>query len=400
MLKWKYNWSQTITFAYMIIIMTGCMSTFETDQRAYFVVLGYLILVLPCLLLRGRLQIVSYPIIISLLLFLIWVYGIALGYIRGNNPSMIIRNFAGMSLYILVFLLLNSQVSNLQFLRLLRAISYYALFATIFTYSALTFFKLDFITKIPVINAYVGGGGIGGFVQYFCRELIHISFAYNFYKILNFQKVFSSALKPIFYVLLSVIALVFMNDSGGDALALGVIAVIIVLMQANRIRPQTVLILLFGIIGVLFFYLYTGNGILQSIFSQEDAGNIRRIEEIKYLVSNMSFWGWGLGSELGYFGATVNNYGTEVIYLNIFHKFGIFALPIIGCYISTFIRTIKYLKNNNTADSTIPLALMAYLFPSLANPMLFGTISVTSHMIAMILITRQDDAALCKGRTE
>lgn len=107
----------------------------------------------------------------------------------------------------------------------------------------------------------------------------------------------------------------------------------------------------------------------------------------------MTFWGYGLGKELGYAGAGKYNYGTEMIYLNIFHKFGIFAVMILACYLSTCIKAIRYLSNNEerNPEKVIPIALMAYLIPSLANPMLFSVLAVVSHLLAMTIISREDE---------
>ena len=41
---------------------------------------------------------------IPLLIFFVWIYGVILGVIRGNQLSLLIQNFAGMVLYILFYL--------------------------------------------------------------------------------------------------------------------------------------------------------------------------------------------------------------------------------------------------------------------------------------------------------
>ena len=81
-----------------------------------------------------------------------------------------------------------------------------------------------------------------------------------------------------------------------------------------------------------------------------------------------------------------------MIYLNIFHKFGVFAVLILACYAYTFVKAIDFLRRDfdRNPDRVIPLALMAYLIPSLANPMLFGVLAVISHLLSMIIIANYD----------
>lgn len=388
MFKISRSWSIPVTIVFLIIIWLGVFSTHETDQKSYIVVAVYFTYMIICIFLRGKFVILKYPLIISGTMFFVWIYGLVLGVLNGNDTANIIRNFAGLAVYLLVIPLMNSNVKNEQYIKVIKKLSVYALLITIFTYVMLTFFHFDILYNIPVINAFVGGGGIGGFVQYFCRELIHVTFAYNFFILLDNKR----SLLSFIIVALCALEAVFINDSGGDALAMGVLVIVIVLIQIQKMKPKAVIMALAGIVFLGALYIYRGEGLLNTLFSSDDGGNIRRWVEINYFMSHMSILGYGLGAPLGYAGAGgLYSYGTEMIYLNIFHKFGIFAMLIILCYVDTCIKSIQYLRKNYKPESVIPISLMAYLIPSLANPMLFSTSTVLSHIIAMILVTSNEN---------
>lgn len=390
MLANKSRGFRLITYIFLFIVLTGSLSTYESDSKVYIAVVAYMLLFFLYVLFWKKIDIVRYPIIVSVIMLTVWIYGLFWGLFNENNTASVLRNFAGMSVYILVFPLFNAGINNKKYMKFIMAISEYALYISIFTYIMLTYFNFRILFKIPILNAFVGGGGIGGFVQYFCRELILVAFAYYFYILLNKN---TNILKSIIIIMLAVYETLIVNDSGGDALAMAVLAVVIVLSQARCMKPRTVILCLLAIVGMVGVYFYLGEGFLSRLFSMEDGGNIRRWEEINYFKKTITFWGYGLGKELGYAGSGKYNYGTEMIYLNIFHKFGIFAVMILACYLSTCVKAIRYLANNEerNPEKVIPIALMAYLIPSLANPMLFSVLAVVSHLLAMIIISREDE---------
>lgn len=392
MIKFKYNFGQTITLLYLIMILTGCLTTNESDEKSYIVVFAYMIIMLFYIAYKKCVLIIRYPFVITLLIIAVWAYGFILGIINDNNMSHIIRNFVGMTVYLLLIPLLNCGFSNKQFMNIIIFFSYYALLVTFFTGLLGFIYNVEFLSEIPFLNAFVGGGGTGGFIQYFCRELIHVCFAYNFYLMLYRS---GRRFIPFMIVMLALFEFVCLNDSGGDLLAIATLVISIVVVNSLEMKMNLSVLatILFIIFGTLLFNVYMGQGFLSILFSDQDGGNIRRLVELNYFLNNMTIEGWGLGKELGVAGAGEYNYGTELIYLNLFHKFGVFALVIIGCYVSTLVKAFYYMKKNRTAESTVPLALMAYLLPSLANPMLFSTLSVTSHLLSMIIFSRENETS-------
>lgn len=376
-----------ITCVFLTIVFTGALSGIS-EQKVYILVAIYFVMyILYLIIMRDEIQIDKFIFIISCIMISVWVYGIILGLLNGNRKELIIRNFAGMTMYLLVFPLSNKKIDRELIIKIIKVMAHYSLYISIFTYCLLTYTKVKFVYQVPVINAFVGDGRAGGFIQYFNRELIHVCFAYNAY-IFLFQK-----RKKIISALNIVMAgyyYVIVNDSDGDLLAALILLLVVIVPMFLRLKKEHKAIIGGIVICILIGCMLINRNVLFGIFSPDDFGNARRYEELNYFKSNITFFGYGLGKELGSIGAAgIYNYGTELIYVNLFHKFGIFAILILGAYIATMYKAIKFYIKDRTdnPDKVIPMALMAYLIPSLANPMLFSVLAVVSHILSCIFIS-------------
>lgn len=379
-----------ITYIFLFIVLSGMFATYTTDARVYPICLLYMGIASVFFIRNKYIHVMPYPYIIASIMIVIWGYGVVMGLVMRNPLPYVVRNFAGLSLYVLIIPFSMIEIEKDKLIKIILGIADMLLCMTFFSYLSLSFLHATYIHYVPILNAFVGEGIFSGFVQYFGRELIHVTFAYHFYKLV-YEKI---SWKSSLIVFLSVVNAVMLNDSDGDRLALVVLAVVIMISQYKRVNEKVVAIVAIGVIGAIVFSIFYGESIVLKLFSPEDIGNSRRYEQIEYFIHNISFWGQGLGAPLGDIGSGLYNYATEVIYFNIFHKFGVWASLILFCYVSTCVKAILYMVKYNAerktqADKVIPLALMAYLIPSLANPMLFGTVSVTSHLLAMILMEKE-----------
>ncbi len=385
--KVTLNLWNIITCIFLTIVFLGFLSG-DSEQNVYVLVGIYLIIYLIyAMITRSNIQCDKFVFVVSCIMLAVWIYGIILGIFNGNKRELIIRNFAGMTMYLLVLPLSNEKLKMESVIKIIKIVAHYSLYISIITYLLLTYTKSHFIFQIPIINAFIGGGGKGGFVQYFNRELIHVCFAYNAY-ILFYEKRgklfgFINLLMASYYYLI-------VNDSEGDLLAAVLLLIVIIIPMFFKIKKRYRIVLYCIIMCLVIVSILTHNNKLVSIFSQQDIGNARRYEELNYFKSNLTLFGHGLGKELGSIGASgIYNYGTELIYINLFHKFGIFAILILISYVATLYKVIKYyLKSNDIGpDKVIPMSLVAYLVPSLANPMLFSVLSVVSHILAGRLVS-------------
>lgn len=395
-LKRKIQLFDFITMLFLLLVLSGSFTVNETDQYVYVLCVGYMLFSFFLFIVyrSGSIPLSAYPIKIALLMLSVWIYGFILAIINHNAMHMVIRNFAGMTMYLLTFFLWNIKDKQYRFSRLAIFMGDYIQVISVISYVLLTYFHFSYIKQIPILNAFVGGGGSAGFVQYYARELAHISFLFYFYKVICCKFDY----KPFFMIFVAIYRLVVINDSGGDLLATAVLAVILLLCQFKYIKREIFALGIIFVCMLLLYIIYKENSFIFSLFSPADEGNARRYTEIHWLLQHISFWGYGLGKELGYAGAKQYNYGTEMVYLNIFHKFGVFAFAILFCFASSFWKAIKYLGKEDKRNpyAVVPLGLMAYLIPSLANPMLFSVVSVVSHILSMLIVYDADRQAQSK----
>ena len=127
MLANKSRGFRLITYIFLFIVLTGSLSTYESDSKVYIAVVAYMLLFFLYVLFWKKIDIVRYPIIVSVIMLTVWIYGLFLGLFNENNTVSVLRNFAGMSVYLLVFPLLNTGISNKKYMKLVIAVSEYCL---------------------------------------------------------------------------------------------------------------------------------------------------------------------------------------------------------------------------------------------------------------------------------
>lgn len=310
----------------------------------------------------------------------IWLYGFMLGLIKGNSPSFVLSNFAGILMYVLFYCLYSARVPTDKMIKLLLAISRIVLVLTIICYIDMYIVRTAFFVQIPILKDFQKAYT----VEYGSRELIYISYLYSLYIIL-----FLKQYKGCHWLIIvgAWIAELMCIKSGGDTLAMFVLSAVLVLLWAYKKWDRRVFagMCLIGLGVVLVVLLAVPKTPFLVLFSPDDAGNAVRYKQIEVLLQEINFWGHGLGATFR--GGIGHSYGVEMIYLNIFHKFGIFAIIMLLSYgYTVLVATSKIVKTNNDPNCVIPLACMGYLIPSLANPMLFAPPHVLAHCVALLLI--------------
>jgi hypothetical protein len=132
---------------------------------------------------------------------------------------------------------------------------------------------------------------------------------------------------------------------------------------------------------------------VENIFSPVEYGNSIRMEQIEWLINDLTFWGHGLGASIeGYQRHSEKTYGFEVIYLNLVHKFGVISIILFACYALTIFIILRNIwSKQNVKNSVISLGGMTYLIPSLGNPLLFHPLVVVLHVISLYLLTQHRD---------
>ncbi|CAM2823190.1 hypothetical protein [Vibrio neptunius] len=335
--------------------------------------------------------------ILPLFIILSWVYGLALGIFNGNEPVNVIRNFFGMSLYILYYVFVIFSIPKIS---LLKTLLYASLLNAL--YSLGYFFNYWFLGGMGNQSIDFDGGLSAVYRSYYSVGLlvhlpiIALLLLYLFSGAgLGQLSIFKRRTSMFFVLLCLSFSLVGTTASKGFLLslvALGLIIAIILSLRsvfARKIHGGAIWSLFAGIAFSAFVIGYTdvGQQITYSFSSAESSNSVRN-EQREKIFDEINVFGSGLGATLksGY-KRDDSGYGFEVTYENLFHKLGVISIGIFAVFLGTcWVSAANIYRGVDIEYSTLSLGLMMYLIPSAGNPMLFSPICVTMHCIAMYLL--------------
>ncbi|EKO3369869.1 hypothetical protein QMT37_003100 [Vibrio fluvialis] len=374
-----------------------------TDTKfQYIIILFSLPTIFIFGLIKEKTQSVSFKLnqwidILPALIFIVWLYGLILGLFNNNEPENVLRNFFGMSLYIVYYVFVIFSVSKK------------ALFKTIFLssvinifYSLIYFISYWFLDGLSNQNIDYQGGMSAIYRSYYSigllihLPLISLILLYIFSDkktcTLPFLK---RRFTQITLLILLVFSLVVTTASKGFFLALVILGFLLSLILSLRAvfsiksHSGAVLFLITLLISIPVIISSTdlGDSISYSFSSSESSNSVRNIQREKIL-DEISVFGSGLGATLksGY-KRDDSGYGFEVTYENLFHKLGVLSLVVMFIFILTcWMSSINIFKGKNLEYSVLSLGLMMYLIPSAGNPMLFSPIGVLMHCMAMYFL--------------
>jgi hypothetical protein len=324
-------------------------------------------------------------LLVPMLILSVWLYGLILGFINHNQTTYIIQNFAGMSFYILFWLLpdnspliLNELYNAAKFQIVLSFVIYFSFLINI--PGSMIFYKI-----LPFLTTGSSTGQTRVF--YITQVSIFFLFMVQYHHFL-FKKdgLFK---KELLWFILSTIVIIFITASKGFILAFCSFIVISTILVRKKINITKYIYILFIFILLTVVVVLGGYfNIFTDIFSKTDIANEVRYSQIVFMMDDLTIWGKGLGATIpGIIRNEEKPYGMEVIYLNIFHKFGVFAILIIISYIITLYLIIKKIKIFGSFDFLFGLfGLMAFLFLSFGNPDLFASITVVSHVYCLKIL--------------
>lgn len=117
--------------------------------------------------------------------------------------------------------------------------------------------------------------------------------------------------------------------------------------------------------------------------AQQQSRRVRR-EQAAALLSDLQIFGRGLGAPVRGNERDPGGYGFEHNYLNLVHKFGIFALVIFAIYATTLARIAFAARRFRSRHCALASAAFAAgLIMGLGNPMLMSPVMVTLHAIVL-----------------
>jgi len=352
--------------------------------------------------------------LIPLFMITIWFYGFLLGFYLENNKVFIISNFAGMVTYLFYYIMILSRLSKE------KVFGFVCYAATIVAVSTIILKILQVLGIgndgfVEAIFGNIRGGTSTGheriyfvgqvsifvllgitFGRFFEREKYIKSFDlfnYKIFKIFRFRNVVASIILflVIFYSLFIIPA------SKGFILG-GIVMILIYTLSTMkllfinlRIKKYILILPLIILLTAVFALKLNIDRVATSIFSAEDISNVLRFEQAYLLLDNINFYGNGLGAVLP-FGYSRNldlPYGFEVIFVNVFHKFGVFAVIILICYMYSIFIGLKCIFKKNNPNYNYHIAAFGglfFLFPSLGNPILFNPQVVLIHCVSLYLL--------------
>lgn len=348
--------------------------------------------------------------LIPLFFLSIWLYGVLVGYFYENPLMGIVRNFAGMTIYLIyyIFIYLKIPQEKLYKVTLYAAVIniVIALIMVILYYAGISSGVIDpKVISTGQKRPYISAGllVIFPFVSVFGTSfLLPKSKRESFFKGSKMMIKNHVFLKLLLFFL-AIYCLIFVSASKGFMLGflflVFFIPMAVFLKSILRFRFNLKFFLFFGflVIGTAVLYKYNYQTLIVEMFSQDNDANAAsgqmqanavRYEQMNYLIDDLTFWGRGLGAGLstGYERDGMG-YGFELVYLNLMHKVGIFSILIFYSYCLTLYRAIKNLyQGHHVRYSATALGSMCFLFPSVGNSYLFSPVAVVLHCVALYLL--------------
>lgn len=331
--------------------------------------------------------------LIALSFILVWIYGIIIGLIRGNEKQYIFANFAGLVCYFMYFIFVNYKIDKNRLIK-------FVLLAGLLLSLLSSIGMLSYQTGIRVPSFLSGNITFSstGQVRIYTATL-PVAFSLlgvSFYQILYSNKDFSFLnlhKKKYAYLLFIISFFSIFIVTASKGFTLGGVSIIFIIflfsygsqITRKKIHISFVLFIILLLFGIITFNQLGYFNILTEMFSTEDIANIARYTQLDYIIDDITFWGNGLGSIVpGFISNRESPYGYELIYFNIIHKFGIFSIILFFNWIYMFIYLFRKCWNNkNTVNNVIMLSSLGYLFTSIGNPIVFHPSLVMLNAITL-----------------
>ncbi|MEQ7800900.1 hypothetical protein ABDJ41_13940 [Pedobacter sp. ASV1-7] len=336
---------------------------------------------------------------------LLWAYGLILGFLSGNKLSYIVANNAGMVLYFVYYLLLQFRIpkEKIYKLAIYAGVSIGCITVLLFIFS---------FTNIPAnflffLGEFTGGSSTGQRRIYFVSQIslfpalaLYMSaFIASRYQKLEYFDVrnLKQNIRVFFAFMFFTMCVMFFTASKG--FMLGYLFILFTLPFAlffrgfyhGYINKKIIFFLVLLVILVVLLLSFGYFNIITATFDNKDEANIRRYEQLFYLLQDLTIWGKGLGAVIpGYSRNLDKPYGFELSYLSLIHKFGIFGIVAVLLYLVIIFKAIaNVIIGYNVRYAITAIGCMCYLLPSIGNPLLFAPQAVVLNCLALYLLRKE-----------
>jgi hypothetical protein len=322
------------------------------------------------------------------IMFILWLYGVLMGVLHNNNLEFIFRNFFGMSLYISFYFLNTFEIPLNKFLNIVINCC-----LIILVYN---FIDIKNIVSNIAIN-YFSERQLFDFNQIFLFTLFPIilgSIILNY----NIDNSFlNNKIKKYIIIFLVCFFSILLTQSKGIYISIIITIFAIVISLIKKLRNINIIYIILYIILILFFliiglWFYYSSEIV--ILNDTDISNLNRYEQIDAILSELTFFGKGLGASFTTPALIRDSdlpYALEITYFNLSHKIGIFSLFAFYIYFKSILKAFSLVYNNDNFKilyGFMILGLMTFIFPSIGNPLLFAPYAVFSHCLALYFINK------------
>ena len=396
----KYIISAYLTFVFASPFFTTGLPPSMQSIPAYFAFLVFLLLFLLNSLLQPRLirkSDIQKVDLIPLIFLATWFYGFTIGVINGNNIAFIVRNFAGMVLYISYFILIIQKPPKIKMIKFVIIFSLFYICDSFYSFfnaymngtiifsmigSTRYYFSTGTLIIFPLMSLLIAK------ILFSQKKLNSLS------KIIFLSKIFNSKTISLILLVVCILAGIIFPFSKGNIVGFVFIAFSLfichIIARNVSSTKKAISIIISFFVGLYIIMFISNNNITLNPFNMSLEGNQTRFEQLSFLLSDLNFFGRGLGAEIdGYARDQNNRYGFEITYFNLIHKFGFMSLPLFVCYvISLFIPLKNILSNKEIYQNSLAFGMMGFLFPSIGNPMLFSPMSCLLHCTSNYLIRK------------
>lgn len=402
MIERKFFNIRNITLVVIFIMLAWHFGTEENTIYDYVIYYTLLFFVIIKAFIQKKIPlcgIIQYDLIPGIFI-IVWFYGVLIGVSYGNEWIGIIRNFAGMTLYSMYYVLLCLKIPKERILKIVFLAALFdilvAIGMSITNYRAMmlrpliaeqsNLLRLYYSSSLDVIYVLIAS---------LMTVLLVRKGRLDVFPITNSRAAnFGLLLLGIFSIILSL----------SKGFLLGLIFILIVIPTVIFIREFSLsrfivkiavyLVPIFFVAGMLY---NIGLGdLVENIFASDEISNASRYEQIEKLQSDYSYWGKGLGAKLeSGFERDAMGYGFEVSFHNLIHKIGIFSIILFFLYFYTFYRAIVNLyRGTAMVYGAAAIGSMCFLFPSAGNPSLFSPTAVVLHSIALYWLRRESSISV------
>jgi hypothetical protein len=331
---------------------------------------------------------------IAILFLLMWILGQFIGHINGNDLIAMMRNFAGMLLFIVYLVMSHSEISKDTIIRLIFYSSVAFMICNllmIFNHSIslnlAEFFKFD-VVRIYYNVAFIP---IVAF-----SSVATISYIFGNQYIANKNhNYFNKKWKSKLFISIALLVLIFYSSKAVYAI-LFINVFFITLLFAYKYRKLWTIIklcLFFVIFAVIANYMFAYNILdvikLELILERHGVRSI----QASMILNDMQFFGSGLGGVLlnGY-SRDALGYGFELSYLSVMHKYGILSFLIFLPYLYMAIYSIYgvlYMSDKIVYLIALSMTISILIF-SYGNPLLFHPLVVFYTLLVLLLLSRKN----------